>query len=286
MRYVDELDDSIKNSLDAINDISSKNDSNSEKVDAQRSMTESITSMVSDMKLRVGEATDETVKSLKGLNKSKDSFINLKDKSTSIAEHNREIMDVINEFVENAKLMKEITKDITTVSEETTLLALNASIESVKAGDAGKGFTVVAREVIHLADEASKLTAIIEKTVGDLEENVVGAESIASDVVEAINNENLIIDSTVDEFEIIESNIHNLEKNVDMIADSVEKVSVFTKEIDNHIKELSSSSDKVSDNTKDAVVIYKDNKEKTGKTKAIMNNMIETADRLDTFTSL
>ena len=71
-----------------------------------------------------------------------------------------------------------------------------------------------------------------------------------------------------------------------MIADSVEKVSVFTKEIDNHIKELSSSSDKVSDNTKDAVVIYKDNKEKTGKTKAIMNNMIETADRLDTFTSL
>ena len=286
MRYVDELDDSIKNSLDAVNDISSKNASNANKVDIQRNMTESITNMVSDMKARVCEATDETAKSLKGLNKSKDSFINLKDKSISIAEHNREIMNVINEFVENAKLMKEITKDIDTVSEETTLLALNASIESVKAGDAGKGFTVVAREVIHLADEASKLTGIIQKTVDDLEKNVSSAENIANDVVEAINNENIIIDNTVSEFEIIESNIHNLEKNVDKIADSVNNVSGFTNEIENHIKELSLSSDKVNENTDEAVVLYKENKEKTGRTKALMNNMIETANRLDSFASM
>lgn len=73
--------------------------------------------------------------------------------------------------------LKEIEQFATTISnitEQTNLLALNASIEAAHAGDMGRGFNVVAREIRHLADDskqASKsITGIIQKIYGLLEE--------------------------------------------------------------------------------------------------------------------
>ena len=63
-------------------------------------------------------------------------------------------------------------------------MLLNATIEAARAGDAGKGFVVVAKEVKNLAGQTSKATEDISTQVGGIQgatEDAVGAiQSIAS----------------------------------------------------------------------------------------------------------
>lgn len=71
---------------------------------------------------------------------------------------------------EGSKAVGAIVSTITKISEQTSLLALNASIEAVRAGDHGKGFTVVAEEISKLAERAAKSTKDIEELIYSMQE--------------------------------------------------------------------------------------------------------------------
>lgn len=81
--------------------------------------------------------------------------------------------DKISQSLEAGKVVAEIralTNVIANISEETNLLALNASIEAARAGEMGKGFAVVAGEVGQLAEETAKSISSIQATVEKVED--------------------------------------------------------------------------------------------------------------------
>jgi methyl-accepting chemotaxis protein len=78
----------------------------------------------------------------------------------------------------------EATKLINSIAAQTNLLALNATIEAARAGDAGKGFTVVANEVKNLAGQTAMATEEISQQISDIQtttaQTVQAVRSIAS----------------------------------------------------------------------------------------------------------
>lgn len=89
---------------------------------------------------------------------------------------------------EQSQAIGEIIETVNDLSEQSNLLAVNASIEAAKAGEQGKGFSVVAQEIRNLAEQSKAATSQVRKILGDIQkattESVLAAEQ-GSKAVEA-----------------------------------------------------------------------------------------------------
>ena len=86
---------------------------------------------------------------------------------------------VIAQLSEQAASIGDVTKTVSSVSDETNLLALNAAIEAARAGDHGRGFAVVADEVRALAETSEKSAREAQDLAGQIQKQV---ETIATTV--------------------------------------------------------------------------------------------------------
>ncbi len=90
--------------------------------------------------------------------------------------------ETIAQLSKSSKAIEEVVNLVGTIARQTNLLALNASIEAARAGDAGRGFSVVASEVKNLADRTREATNDISRIIS----SVIKETSDAVDSVEEV----------------------------------------------------------------------------------------------------
>jgi methyl-accepting chemotaxis protein/hemoglobin-like flavoprotein len=151
----------------------------------------------------------------------------------------------MDELSEAAGKIGEIVTLIESVAEQTNLLALNATIEAARAGEAGKGFAVVASEVKSLANQTAKATEEISTQIGAVQ-SVVGdavkaIEAVAQSVDE-VNGVSASISAAVEEQNAATAEIS---RNTDQTAESASSVSETITHVLSDAQETSSAAGQV-----------------------------------------
>ncbi|MES2729122.1 MAG: methyl-accepting chemotaxis protein [Pseudomonadota bacterium] len=97
------------------------------------------------------------------------------------------------ELASAATMVSDVITLIRSIAEKTNLLALNASIESARAGDAGKGFAVVANEVKSLATQTAEAITEISNKVNEMQARASNTERAIQDMCDIMDEVNSII---------------------------------------------------------------------------------------------
>ncbi len=85
------------------------------------------------------------------------------------------IAGIVIQLSEKSHTIGEIAATVNDLSEQSNLLAVNASIEAAKAGEQGKGFTVVAQEIKNLAERSKESTVQIRSILADIQKEISSA---------------------------------------------------------------------------------------------------------------
>ena len=96
-----------------------------------------------------------------------------------IREQMQAVAESIMRLGEQSQAIGEIVASVGDLAEQSNLLGVNASIEAVKAGEFGKGFSVVAQEVKALADQSKQATAQVRGILGDIQKAMTKAVLLA-----------------------------------------------------------------------------------------------------------
>lgn len=177
-------------------------------------------------------------------------------------------------FAELQEAYRQVAGSITNIEKiasQTNLLALNAAIEAAKAGEHGKGFAVVAEEVRALADTSKKIAGSIHSLLDNLNQRMSEADTALHSYQEQHQQIAVIINTEVKDLKTTLNKLVNANQALNDISVVVEKQSLSTKQLLNHISNAAGNVDQVLQKSKNVDVSFEQIADRSEKLKNCCN---------------
>lgn len=162
---------------------------------------------------------------------------------SSVANNLSGVADSLDELRTASTEISNIIGIIVDIAEQTNLLALNAAIEAARAGEAGRGFAVVADEVRKLAEKTSTSTSEISGMVNSIQTNVSDVVKIVHDGIEEVEDSSKSITAVGANFEEVVRQMEQAANTVEPILTIIEQQSEAISNITATITNVSASSE-------------------------------------------
>lgn len=163
----------------------------------------------------------------------------LQDHNHQTTEANQLVVQHIEGLAEQMLTISTIVQTINEVSEQTKLLALNASIEAARAGESGKGFAVVATEIRKLSTMTYESTERINTTIARLKAEVSQTLQVMNQTEVIISEQSLIVQESGTVFESIMDMLKEIISSIQEMDGDIGQMNVSRKQVISSIIKIS-----------------------------------------------
>ena len=178
--------------------------------------------------------------------------------------------EVVTKLGTRSQEIGQIVSVISEITEQTNLLALNAAIEAARAGEAGRGFAVVADEVRKLAEQskvaATKIVNIIQLTQVDTKR-----------AVEAMTKGTMEVSTGVQVIDDVGNVINQIVESTKLVSEEIQESSAVYEEMSAGSEEVNATVDEIAHAAKNSLTIFKELSSETEKQLQSMKIMEESS---------
>jgi methyl-accepting chemotaxis protein len=209
---------------------------------AQKQGTDSVAAAINELESSSSEVKNTT----HFASEKSDSSNHLAEESMAVAEHTeasinqlaqdvRQAAEQVSQLQNQTLEVGKVLEVISSIAEQTNLLALNAAIEAARAGEAGRGFAVVADEVRTLATRTHDSTDEIKRTIEKLQSEAAQTVQAMSASCEEADDRALQVKKVAQALKDISNQMHEINDLNVQIADATEQQNLAAEEINRSV---------------------------------------------------
>ena len=264
-----------KTTTEAMQEVSAGATDTAEHVQNQLEQTHAIQDKVDEVATAVEEIGNSMTLTLKALAEGKQDIEHLASEVEASVDNGTEVTEKLENLNQYMDEMNSIVELIGGITNQTSLLALNASIEAARAGEAGRGFSVVATEISGMATRTKEATVHITELIENISNAISEVVSVVREMIGAINEEKQSTENTANNFSDIQSNTLDIQGNMEQLNSNIEELKTANEQIVHSIETISAISEEVSAHANETMSAQEDNSDVLNKITDRMQQLIE-----------